>query len=96
MLGISVRNLTAEEARRTGVTNGRGVYVARVESGSAADRSGIKAGDIILRFDGFPIRSAGQLAGLVADTPTGRAVDVGILRGMARRTLTATVNKPRA
>src|SRR5262249_45283745 len=55
-----------------------GVEVERVEPDSAADKAGVKAGDVILEFDGERVRSGRQFARLVQETPSGRTVKATI------------------
>ena len=69
----------------------RGAKVRSVEEGSAAEKAGIKADDLIVRFDGEAVRSASQLARLVGETPAGRAVPIEVTRGGATQKLTATL-----
>jgi S1-C subfamily serine protease len=69
----------------------RGALVRRVDEGSAADKAGVKEGDVIVRFDGESVRSAAQLARLVGETPSGRAVAIEVTRGGATQKLTATL-----
>lgn len=82
---------------RLGVTIGdttgdaRGAAVRSVAEESAAAKAGIKEGDVIVRFDGEPVRSASQLSRLVAETPPGRAVAIEVARGGATEKLTATL-----
>jgi S1-C subfamily serine protease len=67
----------------------RGAKVLSVEKGSPAEKAGLKEGDVIVRFDGEAVRSAGQLARLVRETPAGRSVPIEVTRGGARQTVTA-------
>jgi serine protease Do len=69
----------------------RGAKVRSVEEGSPAEKAGIKEGDVIVRFDGEAVRSAGQLARLVGETPAGRSVGIDVSRGGATQKLTATL-----
>jgi serine protease Do len=69
----------------------RGASVRSVAEGSAAEKAGIKEGDVIVRFDGESVRSARQLARLVAETPPGREVAIEVTRGGATQKLTATL-----
>ncbi|MFS8069225.1 MAG: PDZ domain-containing protein, partial [Byssovorax sp.] len=72
----------------------RGAVVTRVEDGSAADKAGIKDGDVIVRFAGEDVRSAAQLARVVRETPPGRTVNVEVTRAGAAQTLPVTLAKP--
>jgi predicted metalloprotease with PDZ domain len=69
----------------------RGASVSSVAEGSPAEKAGLKDGDVIVRFDGEAVRSASQLARLVAETPAGRAVPIEVTRGGATQKLTATL-----
>ncbi len=52
----------------------RGALVRDVTADTPAARAGLKAGDLIVRFDGEAVRSAAHLARLVRETPAGRSV----------------------
>jgi C-terminal processing protease CtpA/Prc len=69
----------------------RGAKVRSVEEDSAAAKAGLKEGDVIVRFDGEAVRSAGQLARLVRETPSGRSVAIEVSRAGATQKLTATL-----
>ena len=69
----------------------RGAKVRSVATDSPAEKAGLKVGDVVVRFDGEAVRSAGQLARLVRETPAGRSVPIEVTRGGARQTLTATI-----
>jgi len=61
VLGVSIGEVTSEEAKKQGVTDLKGVYIADVVEGGAADEVGIKAGDIILEVDGVEVNTPNQL-----------------------------------
>jgi serine protease Do len=84
-LGVELRDVESGD---------RGATVARVEEGSAADKAGIKEGDVIVRFAGEDVRSAAQLARVVRETPPGRTVNVEVTRGGAAQTVSVTLAKP--
>jgi S1-C subfamily serine protease len=67
-----------------------GVRVDTVHAGSAAEKAGIRAGDLVVEFDGERVRSATQLTRLVHETPEGRQVAVAVMRDGKRQTLQAT------
>jgi serine protease Do len=71
----------------------RGAVVREIVKDSPAEKAGLKQGDVIVRFDGEPVRSASQLARLVAETPPGRAVPVEVRRDGATQTLEATLSE---
>jgi serine protease Do len=73
----------------------RGAAVKDVKGESPAAKAGIKAGDVIVRFDGETVRSVAQLRRLVRETPAGRPIAVEVTRGGATQKLTATLEKSR-
>jgi len=81
-LGVTIGDTTGEP---------RGASVRSVAEESAAEKAGIKEGDVIVRFDGEAVRSASQLGRLVAETPAGRSVAIEVARGGATQKLTATL-----
>jgi serine protease Do len=60
-LGIDAEDLSGQLGNFFGVPDGEGVLVRSVSTGSAAEKGGLKAGDVITRFDGERIRSLGEL-----------------------------------
>jgi S1-C subfamily serine protease len=67
-----------------------GVVVNEVNAGSPAAKAGIKAGDIVVDYDGERVRSARQFTRLVQETPDGRSVAIGIMRDGKTQTVNAT------
>lgn len=67
-----------------------GVKIDEVNDNSPAEKAGLKAGDIVVDYDGEKVRSARQLTRLVQETPDGRSVAIGILRDGKKQTLNAT------
>ena len=91
-LGVSVKDMTAAEAERQKVS---GVLVEDVEPNSAAEKSGIKKGDLIVEFDGEHVRSVRQLLRLVREAPAGRPIRLALLRDGARTEVSVTLDAPR-
>lgn len=82
-LGVMVQDLDPGD-------KASGVRVDSVEPGGPADQAGIKAGDVVVEFDGERVRSTRQLTRLVRETPEGRQVPLVVMRDGKRQTLTAT------
>lgn len=93
-LGVSLEDVAAGDVGRLGLASERGALVSRVEEGSAADKAGVKDGDVIVRFGGEDVRSAAQLARIVGETPPGRTVSVDVSRGGSVQSLSATLAQP--
>jgi len=84
-LGVSVKELDAETA--AGKT---GAVVEEVREGSAAEKAGIRKGDVITEFDGERVRGVRHLTRLVGETPDGRSVKTVVERDGTRVDLTVT------
>ena len=70
--------------RITDATSG-GVEIDEVQPDSAADKAGLKRGDVIVEFDGERVRSGRHFARLVQETPAGRTVKATIVRNGQRQ-----------
>ena len=77
------------QRRRSQRSAGRG-KIDEVNEDSPAQRAGIKAGDIVVDYDGERVRSARQFTRLVQETPEGRSVAIGIIRDGKKQTMNAT------
>lgn len=77
-LGLLVSELTDDQRSAEGVEEG-GVWVREVHEG-AAQRAGIRAGDIVLMVDNEPVRDVGHFEEMVADLPTDSTVAVLVQR----------------
>lgn len=89
-VGVSVRELTADEVSRAKLERPGGVYVVDVRDGSPAARAGVRSGDVIVAFDGERVRGVRHFSRLVLETPPGRTVQSEIVRDGARQTLAVT------
>lgn len=75
-IGVTVRDVTAEDA----ATTRTGAVVEAVRANTPAAAAGVRAGDIVVSFDGEAVRSARQLSRLIDETPVGREVPVTVVR----------------
>ena len=75
-LGVRIQYVTKEIADTEKLNKPRGAFVQSVAEGSPSDKGGIKAGDIILEFDGKLINEMKELPLIVAQTEVGKTVDV--------------------
>lgn len=89
-LGVSTRDLTAEEAKAAGLNGITGAYVTEVAPESAAAKAGLQAKDVITTVDGEKVRGVRHLSRLISETPEGRALQVAYVRGTATQTVTIT------
>lgn len=84
-LGVYIQDVTRELAESFGMDRPRGALVARVMEDSPADKAGLRAGDVIVRYDGHEIERSAALPPLVGRTPPGKKVRVELIREGARR-----------
>ena len=88
-LGVRVRDLDAEGlTKAAGATSG--VAIEDVDQDSPAAKAGLREGDIVVDVDGDRVRSARQFSRLIQETPDGRSVRLGIVRGGQRQTIDVT------
>ena len=79
-LGVRIQEVTKEIADVEKLKKPRGALVASVGENSPADKAGVKAGDIILEFDGKKIDTMSKLPKVVANTEVGKTVELKIWR----------------
>ena len=90
-LGVQIQGMTAELAQSFGLPAPSGALVASVDPKGPASAGGVKAGDVILTYDGKDVAEAASLPPLVGDTPIGRKVEVKVWRDKQPLTLTLKV-----
>ena len=90
-IGVEVlRNpMTEEYARDLGLQSPQGAEVSSVEDGGPAGEGGVRAGDVIIEFNGKPVRDNSELVSLVTSTKPGTIAPVKVVR--ERKTLSLNV-----
>ena len=92
-LGVRIQDVTKEIAEVEKLDKPRGALVASVAQNSPSDKAGVKAGDIILEFDGAKITEMKELPLIVAKTKVGKKVEVKIWRNKKEITKTITLGR---
>jgi len=92
-LGVSIQEITKDLAESFGMKNTNGTLVAGVEKNGPADKGGLDAGDVILKFDGKAINSSSDLPRAVGGVKPGKTVNVEVLRKGGLKTLSVTVGE---
>jgi Do/DeqQ family serine protease len=92
-LGIVVLEIPSEEASRLGVTEGPGVVVYQVQSGSAADRAGLRRGDVITALNGQAVTDPNSFRNAIASTPPGSEVTLTVRREGAEQQVRARLGE---
>ncbi|MBW2450914.1 MAG: Do family serine endopeptidase, partial [Deltaproteobacteria bacterium] len=90
-LGVTIQPLDAELAESFGLERVTGALVTQVIKDTPAAQAGVQRGDVLLTFDGKPIRGVRELQLLVASSPIGQEVPIEILRDGSRLTLGVTI-----
>ncbi|HXG23069.1 MAG TPA: Do family serine endopeptidase [Chthonomonadales bacterium] len=90
-LGVLPRALTPDERRRYGVPRG-GALITSVSADTPAARAGLQVEDVVLRFDGQPVKDDIHFRELVATTPPGKTVEIVVRRDNREQTLRATLD----
>ena len=79
-LGVRIQTVTEEIAEAEKLDKPRGALVQDLSTGGPSEKGGIKAGDIILEFDGKLINNVKELISIVAQTEVGKTVEVKVWR----------------
>jgi len=95
-LGIIIQDLTPEVSEALGLTEVHGAIVREVEPGSAAEAAGIKAGDVVIEFNGRPLRNSSDLRNSVGLVPLGQTLELTIVRDNERQSIRARLGKAEA
>jgi serine protease Do/serine protease DegQ len=94
VLGVNIQTLTSDIAESMGAPgNTQGALVSQVIEGSAAEKAGIKAGDIITAVNGKPVKDASGLRNTIGLLSIGERVDVALLRDGKPRRITAVIGE---
>jgi serine protease Do len=92
-IGVQIQPVTADIADSLGMKNSRGALVAEPQSGSPADKAGIKSGDVIVSVNGEAVEDARNLARRISSLSPGTSVRLGIIRSGREDTLTLTLGE---
>lgn len=92
-IGVTIQELTRELAESFGLSQPSGALVSSVEKGGPADKAGIEASDVILKFDGRVVTNSSDLPRIVAATRPGTRAVVDLWRKGAARQVTVVIAK---
>ena len=92
-LGVQIQPVQGDLADSLGLPQNRGEFVQSVEPGQAADKAGIKPGDVVTKVDGKDVTRDQTLSYIVANIEPGRRIPVELYREGQRRTVNVTVGK---
>ena len=90
-IGVTIQELTRELAESFGLSKPAGALISSVEKSGPADKAGIEASDIILKFDSKPVNGSSDLPRIVAATKPGSKVVVELWRKGESREITVEI-----
>jgi C-terminal processing protease CtpA/Prc len=94
-LGVHLQNLNKDLAEYFGVKKDEGVLVLKVSEDTPAEKAGLKAGDVIVKFNDKKISNAGDVTEILADLEKGDKADIQIIRHKKTKTVTAELDETR-
>ncbi len=92
-LGVMIQEMTRELAESFGLSKPLGALIANVDKGSPADKAGMAASDVILKFDGKVVENSSELPRLVASVKPGKRVTVQLWRKGAYKDVSVVVGE---
>ncbi len=95
-LGVNLAEIDANRAKELKLKEDYGVEITRVEENSPAEKAGLKAGDVVLEYNGERVEGIEQFGRLVRETPAGRDVKLTISRDGKLQKLAATLESRRS
>jgi serine protease Do len=92
-IGVVIQEVSKELAESFGLSRPSGALVNAVEKGGPAEKAGVEAGDIIMKFDGKSVASSNELPRIVGSTKPGSKASIELWRKGATREITVTVGE---
>ena len=92
-LGVYIQKVTPEIAESMGLPDASGALVADVMPDTPAKKAGIEVGDVILEYDGHPVKESNELPMLVARTAIGKKAKVRLIRHGKEMTVSVDVGE---
>ncbi len=96
LLGVTTQDLTSELVKAFNLKSQHGAVVSQVEAGSPAEKAGLEPGDIIVAVNGQEIKNgSSQIRTAISLLQVGDTATLEVMRGEERKTLHATIGKPK-
>jgi serine protease Do len=95
-LGVGIKEVDTDRAKALKLREEAGVEITRVDENSPAEKAGLRAGDVILEYNGQHVEGIEQFSRMVHETPAGREVKLGVFRNGANQSIVAKIGSRRA
>jgi len=92
-LGVYIQRVTPEIAESLKLDSAHGALVADVMNDTPAAEAGVEVGDVIVEFDGHPVKESTDLPLIVARTPIGKSADVKLIRNGKAQTVSVKIGE---
>jgi serine protease Do len=92
-LGVLIQRVTPDIAESMDLSETKGALVSEVMADGPAKDAGIQVSDVIVEFDGHPVKESTELPILVARTPVGKTVSVKVMRDKQAHSLKVTIGE---
>ncbi len=91
MLGVVMQNLTPELSQAFGLDMHQGVVISQVIENSAAEKAGVKAGDVVLSINGKEVKTASKMRNVVGLMRVDESMEMKVIRENKELILTAVI-----
>src|SRR5207237_7342994 len=91
MIGVSIGVIPQNALDTLGLKNRQGALVSSVVPGGPSDKAGLEPGDVIIQFNGKPVKDRDSLVSMVVVTPPNTTVPVRVVRDKEENTITVKV-----
>jgi serine protease Do/serine protease DegQ len=91
VLGVNIQTLTPDIAESMGLDDTQGALISQVLDGSAAEKAGLQAGDVVTAVNGRAVKDAAGLRNTIGLLSVGDRIDVSVLRDGKPRKVTAVI-----
>ena len=92
-IGVGIGAVPTDAVDEFGLKDRNGAVVLNIAPGGAAERAGVEPGDVIIAYNGKPIRNRDELVSMVTATKPGTTVPLRIVRNRQERTISVTVEE---
>lgn len=95
LLGIQADDISGQLGTYFGAPEGEGILVREVNSGSPAEKAGLKAGDVIVKVDGERVKSTSEMRSKLRERREKKTVSLGVLRNRSEMSLNVEIEQPK-